>query len=181
MKRLIYIITFFLVCVLLSACVPSAQEIHTPEPALTETGATDTHLVPAPLSTPTSNHTPSPNRPEVTRMPERVTPEEFQNYNGITGEAPEDLIEQILSDLEKRTGASRQTIQVIRSEAVIWNDGSLGCPKPGEFYTQALVNGFHIILKIGDKEYDYRASQTGYFFLCEGGARLIPSEGTTDS
>jgi hypothetical protein len=175
MKRLINKITFFMVCVLLSACAPTVQEIPTLEPTRTEPSATATPLsIPAPLSTPTSNYTPGPDRKEVTRMPERVTPEEFQNDNGITGEAPEDLIEQILSDLEKRTGAGRQTIQVIRSEVVIWNDGSLGCPKPGELYTQALVNGYHVVLKLGDQDYDYRATQTGYFFLCERGNQILP-------
>jgi hypothetical protein len=182
MKRLIYKIIVFGVYVLLSACAPTAEEIPTPQPTRTEPGAIVTPLsIPVPLITPTSDHTPNPERMEVTQMPERIPTDEFEHEGGIRGEAPQELVDRIISDLQQKTGAARQSIQVIRAQAVVWNDGSLGCPKPGEFYTQALVNGFHIILKIEDKEYDYRASQTGYFFLCEGGARLIPSEGTTDS
>ena len=32
-------------------------------------------------------------------------------------------------------------LQLIESRAVVWNDGSLGCPMPGKHYTQALVPG----------------------------------------
>jgi hypothetical protein len=35
-------------------------------------------------------------------------------------------------------------------------------------YTQALVDGYWVVLAVGEQEYDYRASDTGYFFLCEG-------------
>lgn len=114
-------------------------------------------------------------------MPERVTPEEFSEDTPITGEVPAGLIEKILSDLAQKIGVDKSTIQVIRSEAMIWNDGSLGCPKPGEFYTQALVNGYRVVLKAGEKEYDYRASESGYFFLCEGGFVPKSPQGTPDS
>jgi hypothetical protein len=33
----------------------------------------------------------------------------------------------------------------------VWNDGSLGCPEPGMMYTQALVNGYWLIIEAGVK------------------------------
>ena len=89
----------------------------------------------------------------------------------MVGEVPSQLMDQILADLEKRLGVNRQAIQVVRAEAVVWNDGSLGCPVPGQFYTQALVNGYWVVLRVDSKDYDYRASQSGFFTLCE---RVIP-------
>jgi hypothetical protein len=74
----------------------------------------------------------------------------------------------ILEDMVARTGADPASIEVVRAEAVVWNDGSLGCPQPGMMYTQALVDGYWVVLKAGDREFDYRATQTGYFLLCEG-------------
>jgi hypothetical protein len=189
MKQKISIGVVLIIHLILYGCAPGEQfttpiESLTPEniPTPTESFTSETIPTPTATTTPTQPGTPTlSERMEVTPMPERIPTDDFEHENGITGEAPEELVDRIISDLQQKTGAARQSIQVIRAQAVVWNDGSLGCPKPGEFYTQALVNGFHVILKISDKEYDYRASQTGYFFLCEGGARLIPSEGTTDS
>lgn len=85
----------------------------------------------------------------------------------VVGEVPAALQAQLLADLEQRTGAQRSAFVLVRAEAVIWNDGSLGCPKPGEVYIQALVNGYWVVYRIGEREYDYRAAENGVFFLCE--------------
>ncbi|RIK29160.1 MAG: hypothetical protein DCC56_13735 [Anaerolineae bacterium] len=79
------------------------------------------------------------------------------------------MLETIVNDLAKRTGAPPNQIVVIQDQDVVWNDGSLGCPKRGEFYTQALVNGYWVILEVDGARYDYRVAATGYFFICEGG------------
>jgi hypothetical protein len=78
-------------------------------------------------------------------------------------------MEDIRADLAERSGAAREEMVVIRDQAVTWSDGSLGCPQPGVFYTQALVPGYWVVLQVGEVEYDYRASERGYFVLCEGG------------
>ena len=67
----------------------------------------------------------------------------------------------------RRTGADREAINVLRDEAVVWRDGSLGCPKPGMMYTQALVEGYWVVLEHDGKTYDYRAGNRGYFVLCD--------------
>jgi hypothetical protein len=84
------------------------------------------------------------------------------------GEVPPEILEEITADLIKQTGAARPDIQVVRAEAVVWNDGSLGCPKPGEVYIQILMNGYWIVVQVEGVEYDYRVSDSGHFKLCEG-------------
>jgi hypothetical protein len=83
-----------------------------------------------------------------------------------TGEVQEELLEKIIADLVAQEGLQRDSIEVDRAESVIWPDGALGCPKPGEMYTQAQVPGYWVVLKSGGKQYDYRASGKGYFRRC---------------
>jgi hypothetical protein len=115
----------------------------------------------------------------MTKMPERVPPTE--EITPVTGEVPIELLDSILRDLAGQTGAALEKITVIQAQAMVWNDGSLGCAKPGEFYTQALVNGYWIILEVDGQKYDYRAADTGYFFLCENSLPPISSPATPSS
>ena len=111
---------------------------------------------------------------EEEELPERVPP---PSETPVTGEADPTLVASIKQDLIGRTGAAESDINVVRSEEVIWNDGSLGCPVPGEMYTQALVKGFWVVLEYGGTEYDYRANDRGFFRLCEGSS-LPPTNPT---
>lgn len=86
----------------------------------------------------------------------------------MTGRVPEDLMTGIVADVMERTGATESQLTLVRAESAIWNDGSLGCPVPGQSYTQALVNGYWVVLEYAGSEYDYRASSNS-FRLCEGG------------
>ena len=48
-----------------------------------------------------------------------------------------------------------------------WRTGALGCPIPGAIYTQALVDGWQVVVKVGDTTYDYRLGSTPSPTLCE--------------
>lgn len=105
----------------------------------------------------------------------RLTPTQLPSVERVptyrmeanVGEVPEDLLEAIVDDAIARLDVERDEILVQRAEAVVWNDGSLGCPEPGTAYTQALVNGYWVVLRAGDRELDYRATDRGFFRLCE--------------
>ena len=56
--------------------------------------------------------------------------------------------------------------RVVKAEPMTWNDGSLGCPAPGQVYTQALVEGFHVILEVDGREFDYRVGAGSDVRLC---------------
>lgn len=72
----------------------------------------------------------------------------------------------ILDDLGRR-GVDTGTVEVVSAREVTWNDGSLGCPKPGQFYTQALVPGLQVVVRAGVTEYDYRFGRGDRPKLCE--------------
>ncbi len=72
-----------------------------------------------------------------------------------------------VTDLARRLAVDAAAITVVSSEEVTWRDGSLGCPKPGMNYTQALVDGTRIVLEHGGTRYEYHAGGTNPPFLCE--------------
>jgi hypothetical protein len=79
----------------------------------------------------------------------------------------DDLVNQAKADLTKQVGIDAAEIVVVSSEEVTWPDGSLGCPKPGMRYTQALVPGHRTILEAGGKRYHYHSGGHRAPFLCE--------------
>jgi hypothetical protein len=90
-------------------------------------------------------------------------------------QVPGELIAAMIADLAAITGADPQSVSVVSAQAVIWSDGSLGCPQPGMAYTQALIEGYRVELAAGGLLYDYHAAQGGYFILCGGVEVLYPS------
>jgi hypothetical protein len=58
------------------------------------------------------------------------------------------LAAEVDAALEELGGDAR----VVEARPVTWSDGALGCPEPGMMYTQALVDGYRIILETGDGE-----------------------------
>jgi hypothetical protein len=70
-------------------------------------------------------------------------------------------------DLAERHGASPDAIEVLEVERVTWRDGSLGCPEPDKIYSQALVEGWRVTLRLREVTYEYHASLEGEPFLCE--------------
>ena len=90
-----------------------------------------------------------------------------QGGEAVTGEIPVDLLGSMLADAADRTGVAPSELVVVRGEAVVWSDGALGCPVRGEVYTQALEPGYHLVVAADGVELDYRATERGFFKLCE--------------
>jgi hypothetical protein len=167
----IFICTILLLTILTVGCQPG--QIATLAPL--ETGLSPTATSPA--DTPVLEMaTPDRSEESMKKKLERVSP--IESTPPVTGEAPSELLDSILKNLAERTGASLEEIEVIQDEAVIWNDGSLGCAQPGMMYTQALVSGYRVVLAVGDQKYDYRAAESGYFFICESGLPSISPKNT---
>jgi len=82
---------------------------------------------------------------------------------------PGDLLTRLIDDLALRSSSDPAAISLVGAEAVIWNDGSLGCPQPGVAYPQVQIEGYRVLLRIGDRDYDYRVGRRGSFVLCEQG------------
>jgi len=79
-----------------------------------------------------------------------------------------------MTDLVKRIGASVDAIELVSVEEVTWSDGSIGCPQPGMRYTQAIVNGTRIILRISGADYEYHSGGSREVFYCENPSDPVP-------
>lgn len=74
---------------------------------------------------------------------------------GTGGEAPEAVVSQVTQLLEQQFNVPAANITVESVEPMEWNDGALGCPKPGMMYTQAIVPGYKVTLTRGGQSYWY--------------------------
>lgn len=148
-----------------------ATPVPSPVPPSTATPA------PVPSPTPPSMSTPAPTVPLPSPPPQVTalalpTPEMQPLVNiGEQAILPADLLTRLVGDLAARSGSDPSAITLIGAEAVVWNDGSLGCPQPGMVYPQVQIEGYHVILRVGDRDYDYRVGKGGSFVLCERAIR----------
>lgn len=86
----------------------------------------------------------------------------------VVSEPPTEQMDAIRADLEAR-GVTGSELTLVEARKITWNNGALGCPQPGAQYTQALVDGWWILVKVGDTTYDYRFGDGSSPMLCENG------------
>lgn len=96
------------------------------------------------------------------------------------GLQPVSVVERCKEDLAEVLKVGAGDIQLKSVEDETWPDGSLGYPTQGGFYTQAVMEGYRIVLVYGGKEYEYH---TGSYrqrydpsFDDEQAIRLNPAE-----
>ena len=104
-----------------------------------------------------SNHA-EPVDSEETSNGTEPTDAEEPRHSGLVGIA--------IADLADRLGIDESTITVVSFDAVVWPDGSLGCPQPGMEYIQVLVDGSLIVLSVEGREYRYHSGAGRAPFLC---------------
>jgi hypothetical protein len=127
----------------------------------------------APTATPTSGPSAPAGRPSdvPTQTPPLVTvPPSTQP---VVGEAPAEVVAAARAHLAGRvTAGAAAGAAVIRSEEVVWPDGSLGCPELSVSYVALETAGYWIVLRVDGRDYDYRVAGRGTPRLCE---RLLPT------
>lgn len=115
-------------------------------------------------------------------MPRQVFPQTPVPTTGITdgsadvpaGITPnlnsQQIVQIAVGDLAKRLQIGAEKISVSSVETTIWPDGSLGCPKQGMMYTQALTPGFKLILEVEGKSYPYHTDENETVVFCGVGS-----------
>ena len=91
--------------------------------------------------------------------------------------APAGIIDAARADAARRSGLAPAQLQVVAAESVTWADGSLGCPRKGMLYTQSLVPGYRVKLRVGKEVWDYHAGERGPVLLCPPGRSQEPAPG----
>ena len=75
-----------------------------------------------------------------------------------------------------RRNVDPDAVEVVSLTEVTWSDGSIGCPRPGMVYTQALVPGRLLVLKVGDQRASYHAGGRAEFAYCPSPQSPLPGE-----
>ena len=83
------------------------------------------------------------------------------------GSLPASITDPIVADAVTRLGVDASAVTIVSAHAETFSDGSLGCPEPGFMYTQALVDGYQVVVEANGTQLDYRGSGPGQFRLCK--------------
>jgi hypothetical protein len=105
---------------------------------------------------------------------QHVNPAPLDRATPARGEVPDEILGKMMTDLAAKLNAPVSDISVVLAESLTWRDGSLGCGKPGQMYTQALVPGYRVILDYAGQQFDYRATERGLIKLCEQPTLVFP-------
>lgn len=71
-----------------------------------------------------------------------------------------------VADLAATLDVDPDDVEIGALERVTWSNGSLGCPQPGQAYTEALVDGYLLILVVDGTEYRYHGAMDGVLVYC---------------
>jgi hypothetical protein len=113
---------------------------------------------------------------EIVRSSGMVDSSTKEENNRVKGEVPQAILEAILKEVAALARVGPDQVAIARAESVVWSDGSLGCPEPGMAYTQALVNGYWVVIDAAGQRYDFRVDSRGNFRLCPPGQGHPPSQ-----
>jgi hypothetical protein len=71
-----------------------------------------------------------------------------------------------LQDAATQLGVAASELSLQQIEAREWGDSSLGCPQPGNLYSQIVTPGFLIVINSRGKQLEYHSDTRGRVVLC---------------
>src|SRR5439155_20676591 len=74
----------------------------------------------------------------------------------MKGQVPQAILDPILEEAPALAEVARDQLVIVRADAVVWNDGALGCPEPVMLYNRALVKGYSVVIEAAGQTYDSR-------------------------
>ena len=80
---------------------------------------------------------------------------------------PASITDPIVADAATSLGVEPSAVTIVEAKTESFSDGSLGCPEPGMMYTQAIVDGYQVIVEANGTQLDYRGSAPGKFRICK--------------
>lgn len=102
--------------------------------------------------------------PDPTQVPPAI---HIQMTPTITSSTDVDAIKSLtVADLSARFSLDPAQVRVLSLDAQLWPDASLGCPRPGESYTQKTVPGYRLVLEANGQEYIYHTDTNQAVILC---------------
>ncbi len=76
------------------------------------------------------------------------------------------LVDAALDDAASHLNVSRDTLRVDQVESRDWPDASLGCPQPGQLYSQVVTPGYLVMIASGGHQLEYHTDSRSRVMLC---------------
>jgi hypothetical protein len=119
-----------------------------------------------------------------TRIPDPVVPGPPGERVDIAS-VPRDVRRAVVADAAKRFSVSENEVVLVDAERVTWSDGAIGCPEPGQMYTQMLVPGFRVSAKTTAGQMLYHTDSRGMVVNCapghfQAGPKQLPAPSDGD-
>lgn len=105
--------------------------------------------------------------PSLTPDPTPTSREGVADQDADLSPGMHKLVNHAVVDLASRLRMDPAEVEVVEVKAVVWPDGSLGCPQPDMAYVQVQKEGSLIRLRAGKSLYDYHSGGGREPFLCE--------------
>lgn len=91
---------------------------------------------------------------------------------------PPQVANVVRQDLSRRTGIAPGQLRITQSSQETWPNGCLGLAEPDQVCTQALVEGWRVVVSSGGKTWVYRTNATGSVVKLEPGTNQTSDAGT---
>jgi hypothetical protein len=119
-----------------------------------------------------------------TRIPDPVVPVPAGEHVDIAS-VPRGVRRAVVADAAKRFSVSENDVVLVGAERVTWSDGAMGCPEPGQMYTQMLVEGYRVSAKTSAGQMLYHTDSRGAVVNCaaghfQTGPKQLPAPSTGD-
>ncbi len=122
----------------------------------------------APQPAPDDPDDPAVDQPQPDETPDDTDPDDTADDERSPLEDDVRLVERHAVELAiEEHEVDLSAVTVVEAEAVVWPDGALGCPQEGEMYTQALEDGFRVVLDVDGVEVHYHAAEPDAPFRCD--------------
>ncbi|HEU5135518.1 MAG TPA: hypothetical protein VFU13_10285 [Steroidobacteraceae bacterium] len=100
-----------------------------------------------------------------TRIPDVVAAQPAGERVDIAN-VPRAVRRAVAADAARRFAVSENDVVLVNAERLTWSDGAMGCPEPGQTYTQMLVPGFRITAKTAAGQMLYHTDSRGTAVTC---------------
>ncbi len=87
--------------------------------------------------------------------------------NTKKNDLPESVSQAVIQEVSNMTNIDPNKLKILNYSQTSWPDGCLGLPNPGEFCTQAFVEGWQVVVGNSDKEWIYRTNANGNYLRLE--------------
>jgi hypothetical protein len=104
-----------------------------------------------------------------TRIPEPVVAQAPAGEHVNIASVPRGVRRAVVTDAAKRFSVSENDVVLVDAERVTWSDGAMGCPEPGQMYTQMLVEGYRVSAKTSAGQMLYHTDLRGTVVNCAAG------------